>query len=102
MQIRSSTLHGWINKYKEGNEIHRGSRNYASDEAKENARLRKELRDAKNALEILKKRSAPWATNREDLLANGNTGRRIKARRATPPQCQRDATDSRRFSKRLP
>ena len=54
MQIRSSTLHGWINKYKEGNEIHRGSRNYASDEAKENARLRKELRDAKNALEILK------------------------------------------------
>lgn len=33
----------------------RGSGNYASDEAKENARLKKELRDTKDALEILKK-----------------------------------------------
>lgn len=33
----------------------RGSGNYQSDEAKENARLRKELRDAQDALEILKK-----------------------------------------------
>lgn len=33
----------------------RGSGNYASDEAKEIARLQKELRDTKDALEILKK-----------------------------------------------
>ena len=33
----------------------RGSGNYAGDEEKENARLRKELRDTKDALEILKK-----------------------------------------------
>jgi len=33
----------------------RGSGNYQSDEAKENARLRKELRDTQDALEILKK-----------------------------------------------
>ena len=33
----------------------RGSGNYQSDEVKENARLRKELRYAQDALEILKK-----------------------------------------------
>lgn len=53
--ISASALHGWLKKTKEGNEIHRGSGNYESDEAKENARLRKELRDTKDALEILKK-----------------------------------------------
>ena len=34
---------------------HKWAGNYASDEEKENARLRKELRDTKDALEILKK-----------------------------------------------
>jgi len=53
--IATSTLYGWINKFQEGGEVHRGSGNYSSDEAKENARLRKELRDAKDALEILTK-----------------------------------------------
>lgn len=33
----------------------RGSGNYSSDEAKEIARLKKELKDTKDALEILKK-----------------------------------------------
>ena len=33
----------------------RGSGNYSSDEAKEIARLQRELRDTKDALEILKK-----------------------------------------------
>jgi transposase len=33
----------------------RGSGNHTSDEAKENARLRKELRDTQDALDILKK-----------------------------------------------
>lgn len=34
---------------------YRGSGNYASDEAKKIARLKRELRDAKDALNILKK-----------------------------------------------
>ena len=33
----------------------RGSGNYSSDEAKEIARLQRELRDTKDALEVLKK-----------------------------------------------
>lgn len=53
--ISSSTLHGWLKVSEERGEVHRGSGNYASDEAKENARLKKELRDTRDALEILKK-----------------------------------------------
>jgi transposase len=53
--ISSNTLHGWVKKAKECGEVHRGSGNYKSDEAKENARLKRELRDTKDALEILKK-----------------------------------------------
>ena len=42
--------------YKETGDIEsRGSGNYASDEAKEIARLKRELRDAQDALEVLKK-----------------------------------------------
>ena len=33
---------------------------YASDEAKEIARLKRELRDAQDALEVLKKQSTFW------------------------------------------
>ena len=39
----------------EGNIPTRGQGNYESDEAKENARPLKELRDTQDALEILKK-----------------------------------------------
>ena len=39
----------------EGTVPTRGSGNYASDEAKEIARLQRELRDTKDALEVLKK-----------------------------------------------
>ncbi len=53
--IAASTLHGWLDKFQEKGEVHRGSGNFSSDEAKEIARLRKELRDTKDALEILKK-----------------------------------------------
>lgn len=53
--VNVNTLHSWINKAKNNGEVHRGSGNFESDEAKENARLRKELRDTKDALEILKK-----------------------------------------------
>lgn len=53
--ISTHTLHGWEKKAKETGEVHRGSGNHSSDEAKENARLRRELQDTKDALEILKK-----------------------------------------------
>jgi transposase len=57
LKLSTSTLNGWIKKAKDndGNVNHRGSGNYASDAEKEIARLKKELRDSKDALEILKK-----------------------------------------------
>ena len=47
----------WIRAAKEheGSVPTRGSGNYASDEAKEIARLQRELRDTKDELEVLKK-----------------------------------------------
>ena len=47
----------WIkaSKENEGTVPTRGTGNYSSDEAKEIARLQRELRDTKDALEILKK-----------------------------------------------
>lgn len=41
----------------------RESRNYSSDKDKEIARLKKELKDTKDALMILKKRWAYWGIN---------------------------------------
>lgn len=57
LKIGKSTLSSWIRNAKnhEGLVEHRGSGNFSSDAEKENARLRKELRDAKDAIEILKK-----------------------------------------------
>lgn len=55
--ISESALKNWsrlANEY-EGEVPTRGSGNYASDEAKEIARLQRELRDTKDALEVLKK-----------------------------------------------
>ena len=55
--ISKSTLSTWRKLYldNDGRIPTRGRGNYESDEAKENARLRRELRDAQDALEILKK-----------------------------------------------
>ena len=53
--VNPNTLHGWLSKDKKGLEIHRGQGNYASDKDKEIAHLKKELRDTRDALEILKK-----------------------------------------------
>ena len=55
--IHATTVGGWVKSYKENNDevICRGSGNYISDEAKEIARLKKELKDTQDALEILKK-----------------------------------------------
>lgn len=55
--VSRTALSVWAKEAKENNgEVQtRGSGNYESDEAKENARLRRELRDTQDALEILKK-----------------------------------------------
>jgi transposase len=55
--ISKSALSVWAKEAKANNgEITtRGSGNYESDAAKENVKLRRELRDSQDALEILKK-----------------------------------------------
>lgn len=55
--IADSTIHKWLkDSEKNGGTISsRGSGNYASDEAKEIARLKKELKDTNDALDVLKK-----------------------------------------------
>ena len=64
--IGQSTLPRWLKEARESDDgkINApGSGNYQSDIAKENARLKRELRDTKDALEILKKPSAYWESN---------------------------------------
>lgn len=55
--VSVSALRRWVSSTNtETGEVEmRGSGNYASDEAKEIARLKRELRDKEDALEILKK-----------------------------------------------
>ena len=55
--ISESARKTWMKSAKEheGTVPTRGSGNYASDEAKEIARLQREVRDTKDALEVLKK-----------------------------------------------
>ena len=54
--ISQQTLSRWQKELRETGDIEcRGSGNYASDEAKEIARLKRELRDAQDALDVLKK-----------------------------------------------
>ena len=55
--VSRNAIRSWVKAAAEnaGEVPVQGSGNYASDEEKENARLRKELRDTKDALEILKK-----------------------------------------------
>ena len=52
--IGYSTLTKWLKDFRESGDIP-GSGNYASDEQKEIAHLKRELRDAKDALDVLKK-----------------------------------------------
>ncbi len=55
-QTSQQTLSRWQKELRETGDIEsRGSGNYASDEAKEIARLKRELRDAQDELEVLKK-----------------------------------------------
>lgn len=55
--IGLSTLSRWISQYRhnDGDIPTRGSGNYASDEQKEIAHLKRELRNAQDALDVLKK-----------------------------------------------
>ena len=55
--IGVSTLARWEAQFRDndGDIPYRGSGNYESDEAKEIARLKRELRDAQDALDVLKK-----------------------------------------------
>ena len=55
--IGLSTLSRWRQQFEanDGDIPVRGSGNYASDEQKEIARLKRELRDAQDALDVLKK-----------------------------------------------
>ena len=57
LKISQSSMHNWVKSAKsnEGLVVHRGSGNYSSDAEKEIAKLRKELRDKDDALDILKK-----------------------------------------------
>ena len=62
LSVSVSSLHRWVKAYSSvdinndnTSNIFRGSGNYSSDELKELARLKKENRDLKDALEILKK-----------------------------------------------
>ncbi|MFV0380896.1 MAG: transposase [Breznakia sp.] len=63
-----STLSKWLAEHRKSGDITvRGSGNYASDEEKETARLKHELRDTQDALDVLKKLSASWKNNRSHL-----------------------------------
>ncbi len=53
--IGYSTLTKWLKDLESSDILVRGSGNYASDEQKEIARLKRELRDAQDALDVLKK-----------------------------------------------
>ena len=55
--VPQASFYNWQKQYKEnaGSLSGRGSGNYSSDDAKENARLKKENQDLKDALEVLKK-----------------------------------------------
>ena len=57
LKVSASSLNNWIQSAKSNDGIveHRGFGNYSSDAAKEIARLKKELRDKDDALDILKK-----------------------------------------------
>lgn len=51
--VNANTLHNWLSKARKGEEF-RGQGNYSSAEAKEIARLKRELKDTQDALAILK------------------------------------------------
>lgn len=78
--IGVSTLARWESQFRDndGDIPVRGSGNYISDDAREIARLKRELRDAQDALDVLKKPSAFWEkTDRSYLYRSFCKGRDI-------------------------
>ena len=66
--ISQQTLSRWKKELQETGDIEcRGSGNFSSDEEKEIAKLKRELRDTQDALDVLKKPSAFWENNRSHL-----------------------------------
>ncbi len=57
LKVSQSSLNNWVQSAKNNDGVinHRGSGNFSSDSEKEIARLKKELRDKDDALDILKK-----------------------------------------------
>lgn len=72
LAISESALKTWCRTAKEheGEVPTRGSGNYSSDEAKEIARLQRALRNAKDALEVLKKPSVSWENDKSNLCCH--------------------------------
>ena len=68
--IGLSTLSRWRQQYADNDGVvpTRGSGNYSSDEAKEIARLKRKLRDAEDALDVLKKPSAFWEKTNDSYV----------------------------------
>ena len=79
----------------------RGSGNYSSDEAKEIARLKRELRDTQDALEILKKKSAFWETDTGLFHRSFKSREETEEGTETPAECQQGAGNLRCFKKWL-
>lgn len=102
--ISDSALKTWLRAAKEheGCVPTRGSGNYSSDEAKEIARLQRELRDTKDALEILKKPSVSRGNDRGCLYRHSRVycGNGTTADEA-PCLCQRGTETSWCFTIRL-
>lgn len=102
--ISDSAMKTWIRSAKEneGTVPTRGSGNYANDEAKEIARLQRELRDTRDALEVLKKRSVFWENDKSSLCCYIRVcrGKEFPACE-TSGFCQRNTEKTRRFTFRL-
>lgn len=71
--IGLSTLTRWRRQFQtnDGDIPTRGSGNYESDDKKEIARLKRQLRDAEDALDVLKKLSAFWVKTDNRHLHGG-------------------------------
>ena len=81
--ISQQSLSRWQKELRESGDLKcRGSGNYSSDEAKEIARLKRELRDAKDALDVLKKAIMPHGNGiYHPILPNAGNCSRTRSKR---------------------
>ena len=102
--ISDSALKTWLRaaRENEGSVPTRGSGNYSSDEAKEIARLQRELRDTKDAVEILKKPSVSCKNDSSCLYCHSGVYHGNGAASGEAPRlCQRGTETSWCFTIRL-